>query len=144
MAMRYKDAQNRYLLFVRIIILVSLIGLGMLIFANIGEDPSHLTFSLIAFGISVAALLVTILQSITITRQMQLTRRAVHEVHETSESLKDLINSDHRLANEVHKDIALDHEVIAALEEFGLGADEAERTRVAKNITRKLKDRSVK
>ena len=137
--MGYKDTQVRYFLLARIIILVSLIGLGILVFANIGEDPSHLTFSLIAFGISVAALLVTVLQSITIARQMQLTQKAVREVRETGEQLKSLVTNDHRLVQEVHKDIKLDREVIAALEEHGLGANDSERRKVAKIIARKLK-----
>lgn len=137
--MGYKDAQVRYFLLARIIILISLIGLAVLVFSNIGEDPSHLTFSLIAFGISVAALLVTILQSITIVRQMQLTQRAVHEVRETGEQLKNLVNNDHRLTREVHEDIELDREVIAALEEHGFGADDEERRKVAKRIARKLR-----
>ncbi|USN96362.1 MAG: hypothetical protein H6797_04785 [Candidatus Nomurabacteria bacterium] len=140
--MGYRDMQVRYFLLARIIILISLIGLGVLVFANLGEDPSHLTFSLIAFGISVAALLVTILQSITISRQMQLTQRAVREVREISEQLKDLVSSDHRLVREVHEDIELDHEVIAALEEHDTAADDKKRRKVAKKITRKAQKKS--
>lgn len=134
--------QVRYFLLARIIILISLVGLGILVFTNLGEDPSHLTFSLIAFGISVAALLVTILQSITIARQMQLTQRAVHEVRETGEQLKNLVSNDHRLVKEVREDIELDHEVIAALEEHGLGANDEERRSVAKKIARKVRKHS--
>lgn len=140
--MGYRDAQVRYFLFARIIILISLVGLAILIFSNIGEDPSHLTFSMIAFGISVAALLVTILQSITITRQMQLTQRAVHEVRETGEQLKNLVSNDHKLAKEVHEDIELDRELISALEEHGLGADDKERRKLAKKIVRKIQKHS--
>ncbi len=137
--MKYKDIRSRYYLSVRIIILVALIGLAVLVFANIGEDPSHLTFSLIAFGIGVAALLVTILQSITISRQMQITEKAAREVRETGEQLKDLVRNNMRLEREVEEDIQLDHKIISVLEEHGVGDSAEVRGKVARHIAQKIK-----
>lgn len=137
--MSYKDVRNRYFLFARIAILVSLIAVVVLMLASVGEDPSHLTFSVIAFAISVAALLVTILQSVSIAKQVQITEKAAREVRETGEQLKELVSSDHRLLREVRQDIELDREIIAVLEEHGVGASQDERTAVAKRITQKLK-----
>lgn len=140
-AMGYRDIKGRYFLLARVIVLIALIGLGLLIFTNIGEDPSHVTFSLIAFAISVSALLVTILQSITIARQMQITERAAHDVRETGEQLKALISNDNRLVKEVHEDIELDHDIIDILEEHGVGENEEVRHHVAKRIAQKVHKR---
>jgi len=115
-----------------------MLGLGALILTNIGKDPTHLTFSLIAFTISVAALLLTTLQSVSIARQMLITERAAKDVRETGEQLKELISKDQRLAKYVQQDIALDRQIIAALEEHGVGRDEQHRREVAKRIAAKL------
>ena len=138
-AMSYKDIRSRYILLARIFIVLAVFGLAALILTNTGEDPSHVTFSMIAFVISVAALLLTTIQSTTIVKQMQLTERAVREVRETGERLQSLITKDQRLASEIRHDIALDQEIIAALEEYGLGATDKERHAVAKHIQAKLK-----
>jgi len=142
--MSYKDIRTRYALLAKIVILLAVLGLSMFIFANIGEDPSHVTFSLIAFVISVAALLLTTLQSTTIARQMQMTERAAREVRETGEQIKDLIGRDKRLASEIHQDIELDREIIAALEAHGVGENERERRDVAKRIALHLKSATKK
>lgn len=136
--MGYRDDRSRYYLFAKIIILVALVGLAILVFANIGEDPSQLTFSMIAFGIGVAALLVTILQSVTISKQMQMTERAAREVRETGEQLKNLVQNNLKLEREVEEDIQLDHKIIAVLEEYGLGENDEARHKVARHIAQKL------
>lgn len=137
--MSYKSTQSRYLLLTRIFIVLAVLGLAALVITNIGEDPSHLTFSLIAFVISVAALLLTTFQSTTIIKQMQMTERAAREVRETGEQLQSLISKDQRLATEIREDIELDREIIAALEEHGIGSTDGERHAVAKRISSKLK-----
>jgi ABC-type multidrug transport system fused ATPase/permease subunit len=137
--MGYKDVRSRYLLMVRVVILIALIGLGVLVFANIGEDPSHVTFSLIAFGIGVAALLITMLQSVTIYKQMQMTEKAVREVRETGDQLEKLVRENMQLEKEVEEDIELDHKIIAVLEEHAVGDDDAARRVMAKKIAQNVK-----
>lgn len=141
--MSYKNTQSRYIFLTRIFIVLAVLGLAALVVTSIGEDPSDLTFSLIAFTISVAALLLTTFQSTTILRQMQITERAARDVRETGEQLQSLIKKDQRLANEIREDIELDREIIAALEEHGIGGTESERHAVAKKIRTKLKVSSV-
>ena len=137
--MKYKDVQSRYILLARIFILLAVIGLGILIVTSIGDDPSNLAFSLIAFVISVAALLMTVLQSASIARQVYLTEKAARELKDTGEQLHALIDRDTRLAREIHQDIELDHEIIGVLEEHGIGANDTERHHVAKRIAQRLK-----
>lgn len=136
--MGYRDLRTRYFLFARIIVLVALLGVGIMIFTNIGQDPTHLTFSILAFAIGVAALLVTILQSISIAKQLEITRKAAHDVRETGEKLKSLVTSDSRLVREIHEDIELDKDIISILEEHGVGDSEEVRHRVAKHIAQRV------
>lgn len=139
--MSYSDTRSRYLLAAKIIVIVAALGLAIMIYANIGDNPTHLAYSLIAFIISAAALVVTILQSLSIARQVQITQRAAREIRETGELMASLIKDDERLAQEIHQDIELDREIISVLEEYGIGVDEHERHRVAKGIAKRLHER---
>lgn len=136
--MGYRDVRTRYFLFARIIVLVALVGIGLMIFTNIGQDPTDLTFSLLAFSIGVAALLVTILQSITVAKQLEITRKAAHDVRETGEQLKSLVTKDSRLVREIHEDIELDRDIISILEEHGVGDSAEARHNVAKHIAKRV------
>lgn len=141
--MSYKDIQSRYALLARVFVILAVLGVGALIFTYSGDNPSGLTFSLIAFVISVAALLLTTIQSTTIARQMQMTERAAREVRETGEQLKSLVGRDQRLAREVRQDIQLDHEILAALQEHGIGENDDQRHDVAKHIAKKLRQKQL-
>lgn len=136
--MSYRNDRTKYLLLARVFILLAFIGIGILIFTNLGHDPSQIAFSLIAYVISVAALIMTTLQSLSISRQVQTTERAARLVHETAQQLKALVAEDHRLEREIRQDIRLDHEIIAILEEHGVGNSDAERHQVATRIAQKL------
>ena len=136
----YKNDRSRYLLLAKIFVIVSVIGAGMLIYASVGDDPSHLAFSLIAFVISVAALIMTTLQNLSISRQVRMTERAARLVHETAEQLELLVKEDRRLEREIREDIKLDRAIIAVLEDHGIGDDDAQRHSVAEKITSKLKE----
>lgn len=136
--MSYRNDRTKYILLARIFVLLAFVGIGILIFTNLGHDPSQVAFSLIAYVISVAALIMTTLQSLSISRQVQTTERAARLVHETAEQLKALVAEDHRLEREIRQDIRLDHEIIAILEEHGVGDSDDERHKVASRIALKL------
>ncbi|RYX78367.1 hypothetical protein EON76_05725 [bacterium] len=136
--MSYRNDRTKYILLARVFVLLAFVGVGVLIFTNLGHDPSQVAFSLIAYVISVAALIMTTLQSLSISRQVQTTERAARLVHETAEQLKALVAEDHRLEREIRQDIRLDHEIIAILEEHGVGESDDERHQVASRIAQKL------
>ena len=136
--MSYRKDRTKYILLARVFVLLAFVGIGVLIFTNLGHDPSQVAFSLIAYVISVAALIMTTLQSLSISRQVQTTERAARLVHETAEQLKALVAEDHRLEREIRQDIRLDHEIIAILEEHGVGESDDERHQVASRIAQKL------
>ena len=110
----------------------------MLIYASLGDDPSHLVFSLIAFVISVAALIMTTLQSLSISHQVRVTEKAARLVHETAQQLEQLVKEDHRLEREIREDIKLDRAIIAILEEHGVGDTDEARHAVAQRIAMKI------
>jgi hypothetical protein len=136
--MSIKNTQSFYINLVRIFIVVAVIGVAILIYTSLQDDPSNLAFSLIAFVISVAALVMTTLQSLSIARQVRITEKAARLVQETSGELKYLVKEDRKLEHDIRQDIKLDHEIIAVLEEFGIGENEDERRKVATRITKKL------
>ncbi|MDB5177870.1 MAG: hypothetical protein JWO61_253 [Candidatus Saccharibacteria bacterium] len=136
--MGIKNTQSFYINLVRIFILLSVIGVAILIYTSLQNDPSNLAFSLIAFVISVAALVMTTLQSLSIARQVRITEKAARLVSETSVELKYLVKEDRKLEKEIRQDIVLDHEIIAVLEEFGIGESEEDRRKVATRITKKI------
>lgn len=136
--MSFRNTQAAYVNLVRAFVVVAVIGAALLIYTSLQDDPSNLAFSLIAFVISVAALVMTTLQSLSIARQVRITEKAARLVHETSEKLELLVGEDRILEKEIRQDIKLDHEIIAVLEEFGIGENEEERLRVAKHITTRV------
>lgn len=134
----YQTDRTRYLMLARIFVIISVIGIGILIYTSLGDDPSHLAFSLIAFVISVAALIMTTLQSLSISRQVRVTERAARLVHETAQQLEALVKEDHKLEREIREDIKLDREIIAVLEDHGVGDNDTQRHEVARRIASKL------
>ena len=136
--MSYKNTQSFYLNLIRVFIVISALGAGILIYTSLQHDPSNLAFSLIAFVISVAALVMTTLQSLSIARQVRITEKAARLVNETSKELKYLVTEDRKLEKEIRQDIVLDHEIIAVLEEFGIGESEDDRRKVAARLAKRV------
>lgn len=136
--MSYKNTQSFYLNLIKIFIVLAVIGVAALIYTRFRDDPSYLAFSLIAFVISVAALVMTILQSLSIARQVKITERAARLVHETGERLEVLVAEDRKLERDIRQDIELDREIITVLEEFGVGENEEERKKVASRIAHRV------
>ncbi len=136
--MKFQKTQSPYVTLVKIFIGIAMIGVGALLYTGFQHEPSEVLFSLIAFAVSVIALVMTTLQSISIARQVKITEKAARLVHETGEQLEELVEEDRKLAREIRQDIKLDHEIIAALEEMGIGESHEERQKVASHITRKV------
>jgi len=136
--MGMKNTQSVYINLMRIFIILSVIGVAILIYTSLQDDPTHLAFSLIAFVISVAALVMTTLQSLSIARQVRITEKAARLVNETSNELKYLVREDRKLEKEIRQDILLDQEVIAVLEEFGIGESKEDRQKVASRLTKRI------
>lgn len=133
--------KNEQIFFVllRVFVGIAIVGLMVLFLTNLGKRPSDIAFSLIAFFISVAALVMTTLQSVSILRQVRVTKKAAKLVQQSSDMIQLLIKEDKTMEKVLREDLALDKEIIGALEEHGVGDNEAERQEVAKTIKKRLR-----
>ncbi len=131
--------EERFILLVKIFLVVGVIGLIAFFASNFDQKPSVIAFGLVAFVFTVAALIMTTTQSISIARQAKITKRASELVQETSKQLEMLVKEDRLMKEEIRQDLELDRAIVAALEEHGVGDDEHERKQVAKTIVSKIK-----
>ena len=99
--MGIKNTQSLYINLIRVFVSIAIIGVALLIYTSLQDDPSNFAFSLIAFVISVAALVMTTLQSLSIARQVRITEKAARLVNETSEELGYLVKEDRKLEKEI-------------------------------------------
>lgn len=111
------------------------IGLAALLMNNLGQQPSAVVFSLVAFIISAAALLMTTYQSFSIARQLRMIESMMRAVHEAGRDFEKMAAEDRKLERELRADLALDHEIIAVLEEYGVGGDDKTRHQVAQRLS---------
>lgn len=132
--MSYKSYRAFYLLLVKIFIVIATIGVATLLYAGLHDNPSSVAFSLIAFVISVAALVMTTLQSLSIARQVHITQRSARLVGEASVRIEQLVAQDGKLEQEIAQDLKLDRAIITILEEYGVGDDHVVRAQVADRI----------
>ncbi|OGL33571.1 hypothetical protein A3F64_02455 [Candidatus Saccharibacteria bacterium RIFCSPHIGHO2_12_FULL_42_8] len=130
-----------FFILLRIFVGIAIVGLIVLFLTNLEKRPSDVAFSLIAFIISVAALVMTTLQSVSILRQVKVTQKAAKLVKESSDMIELLIKEDKTMERALREDLALDREIIVALEEHGIGNNEEERKAVAKTIKKRLRRR---
>ncbi len=131
---------KRFYMLMHFFVVLGTVGFGLLLWTSMRHDNwSSTTYSGIAFLISVAALIMTTLQSISIARQVRITQRAAQLVKATSRELELLVKEDKKMEREIEQDIRLDREIIAALEEHGVGENESDRKAVAATIHKRLK-----
>lgn len=134
-----ENNEKKFITLIKIFIVLAIIGLLALILTNLQNDPSDIAFSVIAFIISVAALVMTTLQSISISRQLRATQKAVRVVKETGNQVEQLVLQDKKIERELHQDLKLDREIVSVLEEYGVGESEETRQKVARKISRTVR-----
>lgn len=132
-------SEQIFFVLLRVFVGIAIVGLMVLFLTNLGKRPSDIAFSLIAFIISVAALVMTTLQSVSILRQVKVTKKAAKLVQESSDMVQLLIKEDKTMERALREDLELDKEIVAALEEHGIGDNEDDRQAVAKTIKKRLK-----
>ncbi len=134
-------SEQIFFVLLRIFVGIAIVGLMVLFLTNLDKRPSDIAFSLIAFFISVAALVMTTLQSVSILRQVRVTKKAAKLVQKSSDTIHLLIKEDKTMERALREDLALDKEIIGALEEHGVGNNEDERAAVAKTIKKRLRSK---
>lgn len=128
----------------RIIVLVSIVVSIALLFQK-GRSGSDVTFDLLAYIISFTALVLTTLQSISIARQVRITRYSASKVSQSINQLDELIKVNQQLTRVIEHDTELDQQIVAALSSHDIGRNKAHRAQIAKtvrqNVTQHLKTR---
>lgn len=130
--------EERFILLVKIFLALSVLGLAAFFASNFEQKPSVIAFGLVAFVFTVAALIMTTLQSISIARQARVTKHASELVKETARQVEILVKEDRLMKEEIRQDLEMDRAIVAALEEHGVGDNEQERHQVAKTIVKKI------
>lgn len=132
--------ERLFIILLRVFITLAVLGLSVLVVTNIGKNPSDIAFSLIAFIVSVAALVMTTMQSASIAHQVKVTNHAARLVRETGAQLEKLVHEERNLERDIRKDLVADEGIVAVLEEYGIGESKKQRQEVAAKIAQKVKN----
>jgi hypothetical protein len=116
--------------------IAAIIGVIALILNNVFGGPT-IAFDLIAFITGVAALIMTTLQSISISRQLHITERSNDKLNETINTIEKLVMVDRKIAREVEEDSEFDHEIVMALTDGSI--DDQTRQEIADTIRQAVK-----
>lgn len=123
----------------RITMIVAIVASIALLITKRDAGPT-VAFDLLAYVVSFTALILTTLQSISIARQVRITRHASAKITEALHSIEALTQADNKLSREIAKDTELDEKIIAALLQHGVGKDRADRSSIAKTVKTHLKN----
>lgn len=80
----------------------------------------------------------TTLQSLSISRQVRITERAMELMRETDNQLEKLADEERKLSREIRQDLALDRKIVEVLEEVGVGNSADDRREVARKIAERV------
>ncbi len=102
-----KRSEKTFIIILQLTATLAVIGIALLIYTRWQNGPSAV-FDLLAYVVSIAALAMTTLQSISISRQVRITQNAGDKISDATKKLEALIVTDKLLTNEIRKDIAID------------------------------------
>lgn len=139
--MSYKSERKFYLNLLKVFVVLAFFGVAVLVYTSFTSDPTDIAFSLIAFMISVAALVMTTLQSLSISRQLRITEHAMELMRAADNQLEVLVDEDKKLSEEIRQDLLLDRQIVEVLEEVGIGDTAEERHEVAGRIAERLQSK---
>ena len=122
----------------RVTIVLAIVGSLILLVTRKDTGPS-LAFDLLAYVISIMAVVLTTLQSIAIARQVRLTRHSAAKVTEAVNKLEELVVADKKLSKIILKDSELDAQIVLALADYGVGKSAQEREKIAKFVSKKIR-----
>lgn len=122
----------------RIIVILAIMGSILLLVTKRDAGPD-VAFDLLAYVISVTALVLTTLQSISIARQVRITRHAAAKVTESINRLDELTAASQHLTQVIEHDTELDEKIVAALSEHAVGKNASDRAQIAKTVRKHVK-----
>lgn len=135
--MEYKNEEIFHTI-LRITLLVALVASVALLITKRDAGPT-VAFDLLAYVISFTALILTTLQSISIARQVRITRHAAAKITEALHSIEELTQADKKLSKSIQKDAELDQKIVEALSLHGVGRTQKQRGEIAESVRQNLK-----
>lgn len=121
----------------RLITLFAILGSVVLLLAK-KDTGSALAYELFVYAISISALTLTTLQSISIARQIRITRRSSGKITEAVNKLQELEAAERKLTRIVMHDETMEKVIAKALHEAKVGTNDVERAKIAKSVRREL------
>ena len=104
-----KKNERKFILILQVTAGVAVVGIALLIYTRWQNGPSAI-FDLMAYVVSIAALAMTTLQSISISKQMKVTQDGSDKIEATVAKLEELIANEKVTTQTLKKDIKLDEE----------------------------------
>ena len=104
-----KKNERKFILMLQVTAGVAVVGIALLIYTRWQNGPSAI-FDLMAYVVSIAALAMTTLQSISISKQMKVTQDGSNKIESAVAKLEELIASEKVTTEVLKKDIKLDEE----------------------------------
>ncbi len=137
MSLKSQENEEMPHIVLRVTFVIAIVGALILLVTRRDTGPS-LAFDLLAYVVSIMAVVLTTLQSIAIARQVRLTRHSTAKVTEVVGKLEGLIAADRELARIVRQDSKIDAKIVEALAEYGIGDSVVEREKIAKAVSKKI------
>ena len=132
--------QRSWVLIIALVV-VALAGL-VLLFGRQYLGYGGLAYELIAYGISVIALVLAVLSVLNSVRQGRIMRRMVRDVHHAVAELEDVSQTSAKIQRQLGKDYRMNQAIAEVLAEHGVGENEKVRQKIARKVARRLKKRS--
>ncbi len=123
------------------LVIVALFGLVLLV----GQQYlgySGLAFELLAYGLSIVALILAVLSVINGIRQGRVMKRIVHDVHKAVTDISEVADTNEKIRRKLSEDHHMNRIIAEVLGEYGLGEDQKTRQKIARRVSRRLKKSS--
>lgn len=124
-------------LVLRFITVFAILG-SVILLINKRDSGTVLAYELLVYAISISALTLTTLQSISIARQIRMTRRSTGKITEAVNKLEELEAVERQLTRIVMHDEQIEKVIVKALHQAKVGANDKERARIAKIVRAEL------
>jgi hypothetical protein len=126
---------------------VVLIGFALLVSSQVFSFAGF-AFEIVAYGLSVIALVLAILSVLNSIRQNRIMNRMVRDVHAAVLGLKEVADSnvaiEEMIEEEIEEENRMNKAITEVLAEHGVGASEKVRKLIAKKVSHRLKKKPKK
>lgn len=125
-------------LVLRFVTLFAILGSVILLLTMREASGTALVYELFVYAISISALTLTTLQSLSIARQIRITRRSTSKITEAVNKIEELDHVERQLARIIMHDKEIEKVIVKALHRSRVGANDKERAKIARIVREEL------